>query len=360
MKKILLSLSALLLSVGLIAQTTVDIPWNQYGSGSPIADYQGKEVAKLASFTPTVGDIVSVTIKGTSNENITDFQLVLINDDAANEYWKELSDFVGLGNITAGEQFDFTKEFVIKATDTPVKLVFDGKNATLAGADGSGTSITLTLSDFEVSWFSPIAGALVLTETAEGTKQIIKNDILSVETAVTTENTVRVTLQGVSDVAANDFQVAIVDGTAAANYWTELSAYIDFSPSEVAAGETFTLTADIPITTAPVGTGAGSQNIVISAKSSAQRIQLSLTDFTAEILIGTSISKISEDINLIITSNEVSVDSQVASIIINSIQGNVVTYNSGSSVNISALAPGIYVATITKLSGEVVSYTFAK
>lgn len=282
MKKVLLIIAAALtFGLGAIAQT-VTMPWNQYGSGSPIIDYQGKDASKVSTYTPAVGDVVTVTIAGTSNQDIASFQVALV-DDAAPSYWTELAGFKALGPVTSGTPFSFSVDLTVTQTGVP-KIVFDGKNATLAGADGTGTSITLTLTTYTVSVFTPIAGAKILTDNADGTKQGVFTDILAITPAVKVGDIVRVTLEGTTDASATSFQTVLVDGTAAASYWTELSAWTAFTPAIITSGQNFTLTADIEITANPVGSGAGSQNIILSAVSTANLIQLSLTTFTAEII----------------------------------------------------------------------------
>ena len=280
MKKVLLFITAILFGLGAFAQT-VSMPWNQY-AGAPKIAYQGKDASKVATYTPVAGDVVTVTIAGTADQDISAFQVALV-DDAPPSYWTELAGFKALGPVTAGVPFSFTVDLAVTATGSP-KLVFDGTNATLAGADGTGTAINLDLTTFTVSIFSPIPGATVLTDNGQGAKQGTFTKLGTTPVAI--GDVVRVNLQGVSDVVATEFQVIIVDESADATspYWTELSAYTDFTPAEVADGPLFNITADVTITAAPIGTGVKFQNIVLMAKSAAGLIQLSLTDFTATII----------------------------------------------------------------------------
>jgi hypothetical protein len=131
MKKVLLTITAgLLIGFGAFAQTIVSMPWNQY-AGAPKIEYQGKDATKVSTYVPAVGDVVTVTIAGTSDQNITGFQMALV-DDAAPSYWTELAGFkpLGTGSVTAGVAFSFIVDLAVTATGTP-KIVFGGTNATL-------------------------------------------------------------------------------------------------------------------------------------------------------------------------------------------------------------------------------------
>lgn len=301
MKKTLLSLFAIaLFSIGAIAQTgTVTLPWNAYGEPRPSIFYQGKDASKVTDYTPEIGDVITVTIAGTANQDISDFQVALI-DDAPPAYWKELAGFQTLGSVTAGTPFSFEIDLNVKDTGDP-KLVFDGKNETLANSGnegfinvgdvqisagmGAGTSITLTLETYTVSVFKPIEGATVLIDNGSGTKQGIFTK-LEATPLVAVDDVVRVNLKGVSDVNFTELQVVVVDGSedAATAWWTELSAFTDADITEIIAGEEFDITIDVTILEAPVGTSANNQNIVVMAKSASSVIQLSLTNFTATII----------------------------------------------------------------------------
>jgi hypothetical protein len=292
MKKVLLTITAgLLIGFGAFAQTIVSMPWNQY-AGAPKIEYQGKDATKVSTYVPAVGDVVTVTIAGTSDQNITGFQMALV-DDAAPSYWTELAGFkpLGTGSVTAGVAFSFTVDLAVTATGTP-KIVFGGTNATFAGADGTGTAISLNLSTYTVSVFKPIAGATILTDNGNGAKQVSVTK-LDAATTVKAGDVVHVTLKGISDVDATEFQVVVVDESADAStpYWTPLSAITDFTPAAVTANQTFDLGADITITAAPVGTGVKLQNIVLMAKTTSGLIQLSLTDYTAVIVPAGSVDK---------------------------------------------------------------------
>ena len=283
MKKVLLLIAAgLLASLGLVAQTTVSMPWNSYSSAPKVA-YQAKDDSKVSTYVPKVGDVVTVTLEFTSDQDVSALQVALV-DDAAPSYWTELAGFKALGDITKGTKYNFSVDLAVTATGAP-KVVFDGKNATLAGADGTGTSINLTLTVYTVSIFSPIAGATVLTDNGAGAKQVTSTK-LDAATKIKTDDVVRVTISGVSDVDATDFQVILIDESADATkaYWTELSAFTALTPAAVTAGQTFTLTADVTVLATPAGTSTKNQNIALIAKSTGKIIQLSLTSYTAVIV----------------------------------------------------------------------------
>ena len=124
MKKTLLSISAIILfGMGAIAQT-VTMGWNSYGTPRPSVFYQAKDASQVSTYTPEVGDVLTVTIAGTANQDISDFQVALV-DDAPPSYWTELAGFKSLGNVTAGTPFSFEVDLDVTATGNP-KLVFDG------------------------------------------------------------------------------------------------------------------------------------------------------------------------------------------------------------------------------------------
>jgi len=133
---------------------TLVLPWNEWGSSG--VQYQGKETEKLAGYTPAVGDEVTVRIAGTADFDISGLLVTVIDDRKEVGNWGEFSTYGTLGDVTQGAAFDFTVKVEILAVDkagTPLmspKLVFMGDNAALAGANGTGTKITIALDALEV------------------------------------------------------------------------------------------------------------------------------------------------------------------------------------------------------------------
>ena len=381
MKKTVLSITAVILfSIGAIAQTPIAMPWNQYSGDDPNYKYQGKDGSKFAGITLQENDVVTLTIAGTADDDISEFQVVIVDDREVVGYWNELSNWQELGstgNVSANVPFEFTVSLVVSedaagAGATFQKLVFDGVNSVLAGGNGAGTSISLNLTTFEMSIFSPIPGAVVLS--GNDRKQAART-LLPEETTVEAGDVVRVTIEGISDVDFSDLQVVLVDESADAEeqYWTELSEWITTEQTAFNAGEEFTLTFDIPVTKAPIGTTKNNQNIVISAETEADVIQLSLDVFTAVIVdededeTPTNLSTIeASSVNVFpipaVSTLTIASEATVSSVTVSAINGSVVLVeNSGSNqINVASLPKGVYVASITFDNGAVVEKQFVK
>lgn len=343
MKKILFSIAAcVLISLGVNA-VNISMPWNEYAA-APKTAYQAKDASKVSTYTPQVGDVVTVTIAGTANQNINSFQVALV-DDAPPSYWTELAGFKALGTVTKDVPFSFSVNLNVTATGTP-KIVFDGLNATLAttgtGGTGAGTSITLNLTTYTVVKQSIIPGATVLTDNGNGAKQGTFTK-LPATPVVKVGDQYKVQLKGVSDVAATEFQVVFVDESADAStpYWTELSAFTDFTPTGVSAGPAFDLSATVTITKAPIGTSAKKQNIALLAKSTSTMIQLSLTEFSVTFL-SSGVNNVSADVLAKI--GDALVNPQGLDVEILSVTGAAVAKSTDASISIASLPKGVYIA----------------
>ena len=149
-----------IVSANIVAPTfngeTVVMPWNQWSEYPDV--YQLIDGSKLANYIlPQLGDVVTVHVAGSTNEDITGFKLFILDDREIAGYFEPFADFGEIGNITAGEPFDATFEFSVTSIfkDTlrliEPKVAFLGTNAALAGNDGTGTAITLALTAYEVS-----------------------------------------------------------------------------------------------------------------------------------------------------------------------------------------------------------------
>ena len=135
---------------------TVVMPFNPWGGTG--TDYQVIDGSQLTAYTaPKLGDVISIRIAGTADKDITDFQIVILDDSEEVGYYAPFSGYKHLGNITAGAPFDESFDLPITTLTqdgTPLvqpKIAFIGKNAALAGANGEGTFITLTLTVYDVS-----------------------------------------------------------------------------------------------------------------------------------------------------------------------------------------------------------------
>src|SRR5690554_1177405 len=265
MKKQLLLFITLFVSVGLFAQTTVSMADNtQYGDPDSFQ-------VKVTDIIPTdyeakTGDLITVNIEGTADYDLTNFQLVFADTRAAVSYWDELSGFKALGDVTAGTAFDFsvtvaiTKDAAGAGSDF-CNLVLDGVSTDAIAA--SASAVTLTLTTFDISIESNEEGVVSLTDNGDGAFQGEFPDTLATDPAATVGDVVRVTVEGTSNVDITNFQAIVIDGTEDAGWWTELSEFTLLGDGNVTAGTPFTLTADIDITAAPIGTGFKSQFIVL-------------------------------------------------------------------------------------------------
>ena len=106
MKKLLLSISAVsLVSLSLFAQTTVVLPWNQYGTAT---DFQKQSAIALSgTYVAHVGDIITVTMAGTSDFDMDKLQVTVVNL-APPSYWTQLANFDSLTAPKAGVPFNVT------------------------------------------------------------------------------------------------------------------------------------------------------------------------------------------------------------------------------------------------------------
>jgi len=352
MKKTLLSIgAALLLSVGAMAQT-VTLPYNQYGTG---IEFQGMETTKLASYTPKLNDIINIHIVGTASEDMSDLLVAVVDDSQTVDYWGQFSNMLSFGApIAKGVAFDRTVELTITSltqTDqskpsfgtalSNPKLVFVGKNAVL----GSAGSIVLNLTTFTVNPVSILPGATVFTESG-GKKQspAIVDKISNVQIG----NSYKITITGTTDVDASEFQVVLVDGTAAANYWTELSDYIGFEPTDAAAaGVPFTLTAELTVNALPVGAGSDALQLYVTAASTADRIQVS--NFTVTVQNTTGISTVaSSSVKVYAVDGGLTIEGADKAATIYGVDGTLVATTTGGTI---ALPKGVY---IVKVGNEAV------
>ena len=296
-KKLLLSLT-LFIGFSLFAQTTVKMMDNtQYG---PANSFQAKVNSIIpADYEAKNGDIITVTIAGTSDYDLSNFEAVFVDTREVAAWWTELSGRGALDDVTAGTSFSYSIPLVINndaagAGSDFFKLAFEGLSPSAIAA--SATEVTLTLTTLEISIESGEEGVITFTDNGNGAYQGEFPDTLAASPVVEVGDVVKVTIEGTSNVDITEFQTIIVDGTEAAGYWKELAVYTLFGADGTVTKDTpFTLTANITITEIPTGTGFKSQFVVITGKASAP-IKLTLSNFTAEIVEGgstpTSINKV--------------------------------------------------------------------
>lgn len=287
-KHLLILFISIIASAGIYAQEIVKMPDNtQYGAANSFQ-------AKIASIIPSdyqakTGDVITVDIAGTSDYDISNFQLVFVDTREAANYWTELTGWTALGDVTAGTEFEFSKSLTVTkdaagAGGDFCNLALDG--VSVSGIEASANELTLTLSTFEISIESQDEGTITLNDNGNGIFQGQFPDTLTTDQAVEIGDTVKVTIEGTSNVDISEFQTVVIDGTEAASYWKELSGYTLFGEDGIVTGETpFSFTTNVIITDIPTGTGSKSQVIVINGKAS-EAIKLSLDKFTAEIIKG--------------------------------------------------------------------------
>lgn len=283
MKKRLLLFSCLLVSTfGLLAQN-IKMEWNQYAP-FPSAYYQAIHQIKIESENLHANDVVSVQIAGVANNDIDEFQIAIINEDAPT-YWNEITGFGLVGDIKAGEQFEKVVELVVKKGLSHPKLVLSGRNAALSatgtavgsnvigqGGNGMGTSISLVLSKCEFSLRTHDASATMLVENWDGKNQTsaIQNKISTVSIG----DVLQVTISGKSNIGAKELQVVLVDGTPQANYWKELSAWTDFPNATIIANADFNLTTTLEVTALPIGAAAAALQFYVVAATDSSIMQI--------------------------------------------------------------------------------------
>ncbi|MFO7868081.1 MAG: hypothetical protein R6U95_02140 [Bacteroidales bacterium] len=337
MKKQLLLFITLFVSVGLFAQT---ISMTDNSANGAANSFQAKVTNLIPSdYEAKTGDLITVNIAGTADYDLTNFQVAFVDTRESAGWWDELSGFKALGDVTAGTAFDFSVTVAITkdaagAGPTYCNLVLDGVS-TEAG-DASAAAVELSLTTFDISIESNEEGVISLTDNGDGAFQGEFPDTLATDPAATVGDVVRVTVEGTSNVDITNFQAIVVDGTEAASYWTELSEYTLLGDGNVTAGTPFTLTADIDITAAPVGTGFKSQYIVLMGEAT-ETIKLTLTNFTAEIVDAAAVSI------------EPVFNSEIISISEFSVNGVYL----GSVESISELGPGLHILEITYANGYV-------
>jgi hypothetical protein len=89
-----------------------------------------------------VGDVVRVTIKGVSDVDVTEFQVLVVDEsaDASTPYWTELSAWTDAdpADITAGTNFELVIDVTITAA--PVGTSVKNQNIVLAGKSTANIS----------------------------------------------------------------------------------------------------------------------------------------------------------------------------------------------------------------------------
>ena len=271
MKKVLLLIAAgLLTSLGLFAQTTISLMPNPYGTAD---DFNAPNTSVFPSTytTPKAGDILTLTVKGKSNYDITQLQAVCLGNGSS---YVELSGYTTIGVVTANTEFNFSVDILLKsdAGVDGIKLVFDAKSQ--AAVDAKAASVDLTLSNLSMTVTPFIPGVTTLTASGAIYQGIFQDTIP--ETKILKKgDVVRFTVGGkyVSTADATNLEVYVVnnsvDAVPANSYWQPLSDNSILSAGPIVSGQTFSYTIDNVITADQVGTTAAAHKIVLVATSTA-------------------------------------------------------------------------------------------
>lgn len=291
MKKRLLFLSSLLVCGFATLAQNITMEWNRYAP-FPSAYYQTMFQIDIESEKLEENDVVSVQISGVANNDIDEFQIAIINEDAPT-YWNEITAFGLVGDIKAGVPFEKTVELVVKKNLPRPKLVLSGRNAalsatgTLSGSDilgqggnGMGTSISLTLSNCKFSLQPHNESATMLVENWDGKNQTsaIQNKISEVSVG----DVLQVTISGKSNIDAKELQVVLVDGTPQANYWKELSAWTDFTNATITANSAFSFTTNLEVTALPTSNDIAALQFYVVAATDSSIMQIENFNFSIQ------------------------------------------------------------------------------
>ncbi|MDR2962854.1 MAG: hypothetical protein LBU90_04355 [Bacteroidales bacterium] len=299
-KTVVLIASFLLCGMALVAQN-ITLEWNRYAP-YPSAFYQATLPIDLESEKLHQNDVVSVRIAGVANNDINEFQIAIINEDAPT-YWNEMTAFGLVGDVKAGESFEKVVELIVKKGLPHPKIVLSGRNVTLSstgtavgsdilgqGGNGGGTSIALTLTKTELTVIPHSERLTLLVENWDGKNQTaaIQNKISKVAVG----DVLQVTVSGKSNIDAKELQVVLVDGTPQANYWKELSAWTDFSGAAITANTDFNFSTNVKVTALPTGTGAAALQFYIVAASNSSIMQVENFDLAIKLVEAADATKI--------------------------------------------------------------------
>ena len=106
-----------------------------------------------------VGDVVEVTVAGTSNIDIANFQTAVIDETKAAAYWKELDanfTMLGSGSVTAGTPFNLSAQVTI--VNAPLGSGEKSQDILLYGEAPTGSKMDLTLTTFTAKIISGPTG----------------------------------------------------------------------------------------------------------------------------------------------------------------------------------------------------------
>ncbi len=254
-------------------------------------------------------DKLNIVIGGTSPYAISGFQAVVVDNAAflPGGDWDAslLSDYVPLGNITAGVAFNFNDYLTISGTAVAgsYTIVLSGSSPTAKAAGVDPLLLTLNLGDnfdeYEVNYIPFVADQYILLPSGDGDNRGAFARFPAGTRALVEGDVVTVKMEGTSSefIDAGAFIVSVMDLCADAElepYYTVLSS--EFSNEEgggweyynedaIMAGTSFVLEFTMPIYKNSTGTCPDSQVIMLQDWQAGNPLKttLSLPVFTAEL-----------------------------------------------------------------------------
>lgn len=306
MKKVFLFLTASLFGVAAMAGNTweldevsneIEIAWNQYGGGQTTetnGSYQWQagnpdvipDATGNTSWAPALGEKFMVTLTATPNFTSDKVQMFIVDEREEAGYWAALSSATAEMAVTEGEEFTLSKVFNI---DNISKVTGDGNEQHPKGSEVEG-GLTLPGLIIAAEKPEPLWGAGSVTATDKGKTPLIfsnvtldilyapagnydnpfelsytgvadkaedgykyQGEIASAVTKAEVGQYVNVAFSGEAISAVKTIMYALVDGAAAASYWTMVTAMTTFA-TDIEAGSTVNFTFSLPITTATPAT----------------------------------------------------------------------------------------------------------
>ncbi len=400
MKKVFLFLTASLFGVAAMAGNTweldevsneIEILWNEYGSGKTDENADGSyqwqagntdvlpDATGNTSWVPALGEKFMVTLTATPDFSADKVQMFIVDEREEAGYWAALSSATGETKVVEGEEFTFTKVFNI---DNVSKVTGDGNAEHQKGSEVEG-GLTLPGLIIAIEKPNPHWSETATRTDKSGSPCVFKNvklDILyaeagsyenpfeltyggpadkeedgykyqgEVKSAVTAAEVgqyVNVIFSGIAISAVKSIMYALVDGSAAASYWTAVTEMTTFA-TDIEKGQEVNFTFSIPVTVATPAATPDFKDVFMAQDPNQEMSKVfdnysisSNVDATPEYVVPTAIETIAAEdaiVNGVIYAN---------SIVISNTAGQVLAKASGS-FEIASLPAGVYFAQTEK------------
>ena len=277
--------------VPVVAQFVLE--WNPWGDGT---EYTFDESGKLYSETLAVGDVVTVRIAGTADQDMTELLTVVLDVRSVVSGYAEFSEYGYFPNITAGEAFDITFQMpVTNVTKGSMVLAepvirFVGKNPKL----GTSGTIALNLTVYDVAVIPAGSQGETIVLNWEQKDEYRFKDM----TSLAGENlqlgdVVNVTFTGVADADIDGLWSLVIDARKEVGFWAEFAGGQTMGEGvSFAKGEEFTFTVAMPVTaTDKAGVPMSNPIIVFSGLSkdlagtngAGTKITITYTDYSVSV-----------------------------------------------------------------------------